>query len=191
MGTWTNQSQWQAWRLCMDRNWRIYYQYWMFNLSIEEADHYWVSNMAPFFKETSQPLGASKQDWLLLSWKDQWFILRIIHILGMVSVSIGTSCWRHIYGDSPVVILHRMERCPPWCIIHVQSLVGSISLVRRVHKSRNQGAEVQGVHFLSALDTDLEFSLPIPTVAISMGLETWFHSGCNSTRAYSERVITL
>ena len=44
--------------------------------------------------------------------------------------------------------------------------------VGRVHKSRNQKMEIEGIHLLSVLITDLKCVLSIPTVLISMGLET-------------------
>lgn len=57
-------------------------------------------------------------------------------------------------------------------LVSVCLLYGSTPLVRKEHKSRNQEMEIQGIHLLSVLITDLKYVLSIPTVLISVGLET-------------------
>ena len=77
-------------------------------------------------------------------------------------------------------------------LMSVCLLYGSTLLVRREHKSRNQEMEIQGIHLLLVLITDLKYVLSIPTVLISVGLDSHSdsHSGHNSARCYSQSVIT-
>lgn len=75
------------------------------------------------------------------------------------------------YSASSVVTLHKDgELCP---MMYYCLYVFCIAFpVGRVHKSRNQEMEIQGIHLLLVLITDLKCVLSIPTVLISMGLET-------------------